>query len=447
MSQLPKLACLCPTYNRPHLLPQALHSFLQQDYPADRCELIILDDAGQYVSQSHAEPKPWTLISYDRRFRSMGEKRNCTAALCSRDVDAFVLWDDDDIYLPWTLRAHATALEHSPWSRPSQIFIDRETYLETKDIQYMFHACWAFTRDMFAKVRGYPFIQSGQDAGLMKSFRGLNIESCDPLQYGHLPYFIYRWDSVDCKHLSNTRGDGGYYDLQQALLPQAEPIRELKPYWPVDYTTMAMEEGDVSQTAQIFTEIYDKWSWGGKKTRSGEGSEIEATVKIRAALPRIVEQYGVKTFLDLPCGDFAWMQNVELGVEKYIGADIVRPLIRKNRELYKHDFRILDLLTDNIPQVDMVFCRDCLVHLSLEDLRMAIANIVRSGSTYLMSTTFPGRANEKVISTGQWTPYNLQAAPISLPPPLELVNEDCRTHYPKFNDKSMGIWKVSDLAI
>src|SRR5512137_1054339 len=103
---LPKLACVCCTYARPDLLCQSLQCYLMQDYPADRCELIILDDANQYVSQTQTEPKTWHLVTSSRRFRTLGEKRNACAALASADVDAYVVWDDDDIYLPWTLQAH-----------------------------------------------------------------------------------------------------------------------------------------------------------------------------------------------------------------------------------------------------------------------------------------------------------------------------------------------------
>lgn len=241
---LPKLACLCPTYNRPHLLPHALQSFLSQDYPADKCELIILDDAGQYETQSHLEPKPWTLISFNRRFRTMGEKRNATAALCSRDVDACVLWDDDDIYLPWTLKAHATALEHAPWSKPSKIFIDKGERLQLKLIDTLFHACWAFSRDAFAKVKGYPFIQSGQDKGLLASLLDAGTGYCDPLALGHLPFFVYRWKTVETKHLSTHPGDTGYFGLDKFVDRQQYKITKIWPSWPCDYAEMAMRALD-----------------------------------------------------------------------------------------------------------------------------------------------------------------------------------------------------------
>jgi hypothetical protein len=75
-----KLAALCCTYQRPHLLGQLIESFRRQDYPLSMRELIILDDAGQYENQ-HEDG--WRLISVPSRFATLGEKRNACAALAS----------------------------------------------------------------------------------------------------------------------------------------------------------------------------------------------------------------------------------------------------------------------------------------------------------------------------------------------------------------------------
>lgn len=233
---LPKLACICCTYARPRLLPQAIQSFLMQDYPADRCELIVLDDAGQYVSQSHTEPKVWHLVSATRRFRTLGEKRNASAALASADADAYVVWDDDDVYLPQTLRAHAAALERAPWSLPSIVLIERSgtNRLDTHKTGGLFHPAWAFSREVFSKVSGYPFMQSGQDQGLAKRFQDVGVRRADPIALGFAPYFVYRWGTSDSWHLSAMDKQRGYDELARHL-HAGPPIEHIRPYWPLDY--------------------------------------------------------------------------------------------------------------------------------------------------------------------------------------------------------------------
>jgi 2-polyprenyl-3-methyl-5-hydroxy-6-metoxy-1,4-benzoquinol methylase len=172
---------------------------------------------------------------------------------------------------------------------------------------------------------------------------------------------------------------------------------------------------------QLFTDIYNRNTWGSAESRSGHGSNLQNTVALRAALPTIVAGLGVRTLLDIPCGDFWWMKEVRLRGVTYTGADIVKPLIKTNHDLYSSDARRfinLDITQDDLPRADLIVCRDCLVHFSDEDVWRALANLKRSGSKYLLTTTFTARAQNRDIETGLWRPLNLQIAPFNFPPPL-----------------------------
>ena len=82
--------------------------------------------------------------------------------------------------------------------------------------------------------------------------------------------------------------------------------------------------------------------------------------------------------LDIPCRDFQWMKNVDLSSVEYIGADIVNELIQINDRKYSKkgtNFQQLNLIQDKLPKVNLVFCRDCLVHLSFSDTFLALNNI------------------------------------------------------------------------
>jgi hypothetical protein len=151
--------------------------------------------------------------------------------------------------------------------------------------------------------------------------------------------------------------------------------------------------------------------------------------------------------LDIPCGDFNWMQHTDLSTVQYYGADIVKELIERVAAQFassQKTFLHLDLLTSDLPKVDLVFCRDCLQHLSFDDADTAILNLQRSGSLYLLATTFVNRPNRN-IRTGDWRPHDLQNAPFNFPPPLTLFNENCQESYPNFSDKSLGLWRIADL--
>ncbi len=197
-----------------------------------------------------------------------------------------------------------------------------------------------------------------------------------------------------------------------------------------------------------FTTIFANNSWGDQASLSGTGSNLAETETIRQAITEVLKNYNVKTFLDIPCGDFYWMKELDLSAVNYIGADIVKPLIAQNKERYSQNNRVfchLNLLTDVLPKVDLVFCRDCLVHLSSADIRLALKNLVRSGSTYLLTTTFPDHSVNIDIITGRWRPLNLEIAPFNFPKPIIVINEQCREGE-EFKDKSLALWELKSLA-
>ena len=192
----------------------------------------------------------------------------------------------------------------------------------------------------------------------------------------------------------------------------------------------------------VFSRIYQKNHWGATESISGAGSSSRQTAAIRAALPTVLPALG-KTLLDVPCGDFNWQKDAIPPGMRYIGGDIVPELIQRNRVVQPAmDFRVIDLITDDLPMSDVLLTRDCLVHLSFPDALKAIENIRRSGIRYLIATTFVGRRFNEDIPTGAWRPLNMRLAPFDFPEPLQLIDENCGG---EFSDKALGVWRVADL--
>ena len=95
MSSLPFISCKCITYGRVDTLEEAIYSFLIQDYPADKCELVIVND---YPQQKLIFDHPQvTIYNLDETFTTIGEKENYAIERCSEDLIA--VWDDDDVAL------------------------------------------------------------------------------------------------------------------------------------------------------------------------------------------------------------------------------------------------------------------------------------------------------------------------------------------------------------
>ena len=203
----------------------------------------------------------------------------------------------------------------------------------------------------------------------------------------------------------------------------------------------------LSQRA-VFADIYKNNRWGGNSSVSGTGSDDVQTRVVARELPRILKRLQTKTMLDIPCGDYFWMQHVALDEVSYTGADIVSDLIDRNIRQFEGEqirFEMIDLVTDKLPRVDLVFCRDCLVHLSYKSVWRALSNICVSDSGYLLTTTFPEHPRNRDIVTGEWRPLNLQAPPFNLPEPLESFEEGCSEGDGRFRDKSLALWRISDL--
>jgi hypothetical protein len=202
---------------------------------------------------------------------------------------------------------------------------------------------------------------------------------------------------------------------------------------------------DREQRRLVFEEIFRENKWGDADSRSGMGSNLLYTESLRAELPLLINEFGFGSMVDIPCGDFFWMRLLALDLD-YVGGDIVRPLVEQNRRLFgggRRRFAQMDIVCDKLPKADLVFCRDCLVHLSFEDSFRALNNIKRSGSTYLLTTTFPHQQNNCDIHTGDWRTLNLCLPPFGFAPPLRLIDE--RIPLNGFQDKSLGLWRIADL--
>ncbi len=196
---------------------------------------------------------------------------------------------------------------------------------------------------------------------------------------------------------------------------------------------------------RVFSEIFRGNKWEDKDSLSGPGSNLLQTEVVRRFLPLLIRELNCKTLLDIPCGDFFWMKLVEMDVE-YIGGDIIDELVKNNQKRYgsnRKRFISLDLLKDELPKVDLILCRDCLVHFSYEHIFLALKNIKNSGSTYLLTTTFIEREINENILTGLWRPINLQLPPFNLPTPIKLIDEECPVD--NYRDKHLGLWKTDDI--
>lgn len=222
--------------------------------------------------------------------------------------------------------------------------------------------------------------------------------------------------------------------------PTASLWRAVYPY--INRATSYPGE-EYADRMSAFSTIYRENRWGSEESRSGAGSTLSYTQPLRAALPDLVRRYGVKTLLDAPCGDFHWMQHVDLPAA-YIGGDLVPDLVddvRRRHERPGRSFQTLDIVSDPLPAADLWLCRDVLIHLPNADALRVLRRAAEADIGYFLSTTYAFARQNDDIRPGGWRFINLEAAPFNLPPPLEYVQD----FVPPEPPRALGLWSREQL--
>jgi hypothetical protein len=124
-------------------------------------------------------------------------------------VEALAVWDDDDLYLPWALRACAAALKVAPWSRPSLVLHpQKDGSLRQHQTGGLFHGGWAYARAAFQQVGGYPAENNGEDQALARRLKLAGVQEADPIRLGLMPFYVYPWETSYGWHLSGMGANG-----------------------------------------------------------------------------------------------------------------------------------------------------------------------------------------------------------------------------------------------
>jgi hypothetical protein len=168
--------------------------------------MFILEDAGQVSPQAGDGFDVW---SCSEKFPSLPAKYRVLAnRAIGWGADVFVVWDDDDIYLPRHLSLHAEALLANPkcgWSHPSKIWSLYTGSLELEDATGRFHGALAFTKKSGDKI-GYwgDSTRCDYDQAIMGRLASMvsPAKAMPDFPLCHLPTYIYRWGSTKADHCS-----------------------------------------------------------------------------------------------------------------------------------------------------------------------------------------------------------------------------------------------------
>jgi hypothetical protein len=190
----------------------------------------------------------------------------------------------------------------------------------------------------------------------------------------------------------------------------------------------------------IFEMIYKHDRWHGPESRSGPGSTLGSTARLRKLLPGLVRGMNVDTVVDAGAGDSLWMPDLPAA---YIGVDVVPAAIRTVEEAFPgRAYVIGDICSAPLPRADLVILRDVLAHLSNNEALAALGNARASGATWLFATTFDPADNAVDTRAGRYREYDLTRPPYSLGEPWWLIEDGFWEDDVVFPNKFFGAWTL-----
>lgn len=235
------ISCKTITYARVETLQEAIHSFLIQDYPAEMCELIIVNDYPlQKLVFEHPRVK---IFNLDKTFDTIGEKENFAIEQCQGELIA--VWDDDDI----ALSNHLSNINEQ-WKEDTNIIHWRGAYYNDPNItsiEFIGNSGIVYSKNVWERIGKSPLENAGGDMTLVNKIHALGGVTIANLPSEGISWF-YRW-SMPTAQIYHQSGAG--YDVpgkpniiqrhsqhierlkKQGKIPTG--IINLQPHWKQDY--------------------------------------------------------------------------------------------------------------------------------------------------------------------------------------------------------------------
>jgi len=162
-----------------------------------------------------------------------------------------------------------------------------------------------------------------------------------------------------------------------------------------------------------FENIYreDHWTNG-----SGPGSLPRHTIEYRAFLSRFIAENEIETVTDLGCGDWQSTRLMDWSGIHYVGLDVVRWIIDRNKEVYgseRIEFRHFTDL-DQLPGGDLCICKEVFQHLP-NDVVQAHLSAISERYRFALITNFvePEEDCNRDIEIGGGRPLRLEQPPFN----------------------------------
>lgn len=238
-----RFSCKTITHGRVHLLEEAIYSFLIQDYEGEYEMIIVNDCPFQNLIYDHPRIKIYNL---KEMFPTIGDKENYAIERCSGEV--IVVWDDDDIAMPWHLSQTDYYIKDN-----NLLFWAKGVYYnepEITSITSVGNSGIAYRKDAWFKIGKSPIENAGGDMTLVNRLIALDPNKVARAYPGNDKVsWFYRWrtplnyhqsgmgtDTPDRPSVVERNAEYVRYLRKARLIPEGDVY--LKPKWRYDYKKM-----------------------------------------------------------------------------------------------------------------------------------------------------------------------------------------------------------------
>jgi SAM-dependent methyltransferase len=136
-------------------------------------------------------------------------------------------------------------------------------------------------------------------------------------------------------------------------------------------------------------------------------------------LQRFLHDYGIRSVVDLGCGDWQFSRLIDWRGVEYLGLDVVEAVVDANRKAFATESITFEVATVGkpLPSADLVVCKDVLQHLPLAVVADYLAEFrQRYKHVLITNDAYPDRDTNAEIPPG---------AGRAIRPDLEPFSEPC----------------------
>jgi Glycosyltransferase sugar-binding region containing DXD motif len=166
-------------------------------------------------------------------------------------------------------------------------------------------------------------------------------------------------------------------------------------------------------------ETFFEWYRSGG-AGSGPGSVDAYTERFRTWLAVFLREHKITSVYDFGCGDWSWAKRMDWSGIHYLGVDLVQGVIQGLRFQFgkpgERDFEAIDPGSFEVPETDLVLCKDVLQHLPNGEVSALVAKLSARAKHCLWCNDRhgPGRDNGE-IRRGQYRTLDLSQPPFRIP--------------------------------